>query len=132
MAVEIDVVYEGGGVTTTSEEIIPFDNSVISRALHIETGENNAGECERRRPSKPSDEPECYRYKKTLSFKSGPNADYYDIHAVLHGTDYNEGSSEGVHSVTGTEFFRFVSSAYVSIERHGSVTGTEIAIEVSK
>ncbi len=125
MAVEIDEDYEGGGDTTTNKEIIPFHGPIISKALHIETGEDNAGGCERHQPA---DEPACYRYKKVLSLKSGPNADYYDIHTVLRGTDYDEGTSPGIHRVAGTETFRFLNGAYISIERHGSITGTEKAL----
>ena len=125
MAIEIDEEYDGGGDTTISEEIIPLHGSSISKVLRIETGEDNAGGCERHQPA---DEPACYRYKKTLSLKLGPNSDYYDIRTVLHGTDYDDGPSQGVHRVAATELFRFVNGTYVSIERHGSITNTEKAL----
>jgi hypothetical protein len=116
MAVEIEDDYEGGGTTTTNLLIIPLEDR-ISSVLLIRTGEDDSGGCERRQPA---DEPACYRYKKTLRFKSGPNADYYDIYTSLRGTDYNEGASPGVHRVSGREVFRFANGVYTNVVKESS------------
>jgi len=64
------------------------------------------------------------------SFRPGANADYYDMYAVLRGTDYDydNDTSRSVHNVSGVEIFRFSEGSYTRISRRGSVTSTEQAI----
>ena len=125
--VELINVYEGQGTTTTSKQIIALSDSAISRALNLLVGEDNQGGCDLHQPS---DEPSCYRYRKTITFRPGANADYYDIYAVLPGTDYDydNDTSRSVHNVSGVEIFRFSEGSYTRISRRGSVTSTEQAI----
>jgi hypothetical protein len=111
MAARINDDYEGGGTTTRSIQIIPLDGG-ISTALRITLGEDNSGGCE---PHQPSDEPVCYRNKKTVALRAGPNPEYYDIWTTLHGTDYDEGQSRGVHRVSGKQVYRFINGAYEKI-----------------
>lgn len=123
--IAITDTYSGGGSTTTSKVLIAFDESTISSALQILLGEDNAGACERHRPSRPTEGPECYRYRKNLTLRPGPNADYFDIYTYLHGTDYGEGSSQDTRAVLGKEIFRWINGRYVSVLREGSITSTE-------
>jgi hypothetical protein len=121
--VELTPVDEGQGITTTSKQIVALPGSTISKVLNLLVAEDDHGGCD---PRQPSDEPSCYSYRKSITFRQGANADYYDIYAVLRGTDYGDDLS--VHNVSGIEIFRFSDGGYKSISRRGSVTSTEQAI----
>jgi hypothetical protein len=121
--VELTDVYEGQGTTTTSKQIVALPGSRVSKVLNLLVAEDDHGGCDSRQPS---DEPSCYSYRKSITFRQGANADYYDIYAVLRGTDYGDDLS--VHKVSGVEIFRFSDGGYKCISRRGSVTSTEQAI----